>query len=72
MIHKTEYYPNTHGLKNMYNKLLSLGATINNHSVIEYDDTVKQKVISSYINDGESPDMAKYIVDYFEYIYEHR
>ena len=43
MIHKTEYYPNTHGLKNIYNKLLSLGATINNHSVIEYDDTVKQK-----------------------------
>lgn len=57
-MHKTEYYPNTHGLKNIYNKLLSLGATINNHSVIEYDDTVKQ--------------MAKYIVDYFEYIYEHR
>lgn len=45
MMHKTEYYPNTHGLKNIYNKLLSLGATINNHSV------------------GESPDMAKYIVD---------
>lgn len=37
-MHKTEYYPNT------------LGATINNHSVIEYDDTVKQKVISSYIS----------------------
>lgn len=72
MIHKTEYYPSTHGLKNIYNKLLSLGATITNHSVIEYDDTVKQKVISSYISDGESPDMAKYIVDYFEYIYEHR
>lgn len=49
MMHKTEYYPNTHGLKNIYNKLLSLGATINNHSVIEYDDTVKQVDYFEYI-----------------------
>lgn len=27
---------------------------------------------ATIISDGESPDMAKYIVDYFEYIYEHR
>jgi hypothetical protein len=36
---------------------------------IEYDDSVRNKVVSSYIKDGETKEMAEYIVDYFEYIY---
>lgn len=36
---------------------------------IEYDNSVRNKVIDSYMEDGETKEMAQYIVDYFEYIY---
>lgn len=36
---------------------------------IEYDNSVRDKVIDSYMEDGETKEMAQYIVDYFEYIY---
>lgn len=36
---------------------------------IEYDNSVRDKVIDSYMEDGETKGMAQYIVDYFEYIY---
>lgn len=60
-------------LRNIYSKLLTLGGTIDIPEVgimtIEYDNSVRDKVIDSYIEDGETKEMAQYIVDYFEYIY---
>ena len=68
-----EHYPSKEGLKNIYGKLLKSGGTIVIPEVgdmtIEYDDSVRNKVVSSYIKDGETKEMAEYIVDYFEYIY---
>lgn len=72
-----EYRPSVEGLKNIYSKLLTLGGTIDIPEVgimtIEYDnsvrDSVRDKVIDSYMEDGETKGMAQYIVDYFEYIY---
>ena len=68
-----EYYPSKEGLKNIYGKLLKSGGTIVIPEVgdmtIEYDDSVRNKVVSSYIKDGGTKEMAEYIVDYFEYIY---
>lgn len=32
-------------------------------------NSVRDKVIDSYMEDGETKGMAQYIVDYFEYIY---
>lgn len=59
--------------KNIYSKLLTLGGTIDIPEVgimtIEYDNSVRDKVIDSYMEDGETKGMAQYIVDYFEYIY---
>lgn len=59
--------------KNIYSKLLTLGGTIDIPEVgimtIEYDNSVRDKVIDSYMEDGETKEMAQYIVDYFEYIY---
>lgn len=61
------------GLKNIYSKLLTLGGTIDIPEVgimtIEYDNSVRDKVIDSYMENGETKEMAQYIVDYFEYIY---
>lgn len=34
-----------------------------------YINSVRDKVIDSYMEDGETKEMAQYIVDYFEYIY---
>lgn len=60
-----EYRPSVEGLKNIYSKLLTLGGTIDIPEVgimtIEYDNSVME--------DGETKEMAQYIVDYFEYIY---
>lgn len=57
----------------IYSKLLTLGGTIDIPEVgimtIEYDNSVRDKVIDSYMEDGETKGMAQYIVDYFEYIY---
>lgn len=57
----------------IYSKLLTLGGTIDIPEVgimtIEYDNSVRDKVIDSYMEDGETKEMAQYIVDYFEYIY---
>lgn len=68
-----EYRPSVEGLKNIYSKLLTLGGTIDIPEVgimtIEYDNSVRDKVIDSYMEDGETKEMAQYIVDYFEYIY---
>lgn len=68
-----EYRPSVEGLKNIYSKLLTLGDTIDIPEVgimtIEYDNSVRDKVIDSYMEDGETKGMAQYIVDYFEYIY---
>lgn len=54
-------------------KLLTLGGTIDIPEVgimtIEYDNSVRDKVIDSYMENGETKEMAQYIVDYFEYIY---
>lgn len=63
----------TFSRKNIYSKLLTLGGTIDIPEVgimtIEYDNSVRDKVIDSYMEDGETKEMAQYIVDYFEYIY---
>lgn len=60
-------------IKNIYSKLLTLGGTIDIPEVgimtIEYDNSVRDKVIDSYMENGETKEMAQYIVDYFEYIY---
>ena len=57
----------------IYSKLLTLGGTIDipegGIMTIKYDNSVRDKVIDSYIEDGETKEMAQYIVDYFEYIY---
>lgn len=60
-----EYRPSVEGLKNIYSKLLTLVGIM----TIEYDNSVRDKVIDSYMEDGETKEMAQYIVDYFEYIY---
>lgn len=73
-----EYRPSVEGLKNIYSKLLTLGGTIDIPEVgimtIEYDNSVRDKVMDSYMEDWETKGMAQYIVDYFEYImgYERR
>ena len=68
-----EYYPSNEGLKNIYSKFIKFGSTIEIPEVgdmtIEYNNAIKDSVINSYIEDGETEEMAKYIVDYFEYIY---
>lgn len=68
-----DYRPSVEGLKNIYSKLLTLGGTIDIPEVgimtIEYDNSVRDKVIDSYMENGETKEMAQYIVDYFEYIY---
>lgn len=60
-------------IKEYIYKLLTLGGTIDIPEVgimtIEYDNSVRDKVIDSYMEDGETKGMAQYIVDYFEYIY---
>lgn len=70
---QTGLYTQKEGLKNIYSKLLTLGGTIDIPEVgimtIEYDNSVRDKVIDSYMEDGETKGMAQYIVDYFEYIY---
>lgn len=33
---------------------------------------IREKVINSYIEDGEDKETAQFIVDYFEYIYGKR
>lgn len=62
-----EYRPSVEGLRNIYSKLLTLGGIIDIPEVgimtIEYDNSVRD------IEDGETKEMAQYIVDYFEYIY---
>lgn len=68
-----EYYPSNEGLKNIYSKFIKFGSTIEIPEVggatIEYNEAIKDSVINSYIEDGETEEMANYIVDYFEYIY---
>lgn len=53
-----EYRPSVEGLKNIYSKLLTLGGTIDIPEVgimtIEYDNSVRDKVIDSYMEDGET------------------
>lgn len=48
-----EYRPSVEGLKNIYSKLLTLGGTIDIPEVgimtIEYDNSVRDKVIDSYM-----------------------
>lgn len=52
-----EYRPSVEGLKNIYSKLLTLGGTI---------DIPEVGIMTI---EGETKEMAQYIVDYFEYIY---
>lgn len=62
-----EYRPSVEGLKNIYSKLLTLGGTIDIPEVgimtIEYDNSVRDKVIDSYMEDGETKGMAQYIYE---------
>ena len=62
-----EYRPSVEGLKNIYSKLLTLGGTIDIPEVgimtIEYDNSVRDKVIDSYMEDGETKEMAQYIYE---------
>lgn len=37
-----------------------------------YINDIREKVINSYIEDGEDKETAQFIVDYFEYIYGKR
>lgn len=55
-IKAVEYYPSNKGLKNIYS----------------YTNDIREKVINSYIEDGEDKETAQFIVDYFEYIYGKR
>lgn len=62
-----EYRPSVEGLRNIYSKLLTLGGIIDIPEVgimtIEYDNSVRDKVIDSYIEDGETKEMAQYIYE---------
>ena len=63
-IKAVEYYSSNKGLKNIYSKFLKFGST--------EDNDIREKVINSYIEDGEDKETAQFIVDYFEYIYGKR
>lgn len=68
-----EYYPSNEGLKNIYSKLLKFGSIEDlDNSILLYTNDIRKKVINSYIEDGETKEMAQFIVDYFEYIYGKR
>ena len=68
-----EYYPSNEGLKNIYSKFLKFGSTEDfDNLILFYTNDIREKVINSYIEDGEDKETAQFIVDYFEYIYGKR
>lgn len=61
------------GLKNIYSKFLKFGSTEDfDNLILFYTNDIREKVINSYIEDGEDKETAQFIVDYFEYIYGKR
>lgn len=72
-IKAVEYYPSNNGLKNIYSKFLKFGSTEDfDNLILFYTNDIREKVINSYIEDGEDKETAQFIVDYFEYIYGKR
>lgn len=72
-IKAVEYYPPNKGLKNIYSKFLKFGSTEDfDNLILFYTNDIREKVINSYIEDGEDKETAQFIVDYFEYIYGKR
>lgn len=68
-----EYYPSNEGLKNIYSKFLKFGSIEDfNNLTLSYTNDIREKVINSYMEDGEDKETAQFIVDYFEYIYGKR
>lgn len=68
-----EYYPSNEGLKNIYSKFLKFGSIEDlDNLILLYTNDIREKVINSYIEDGEDKETAQFIVDYFEYIYGKR
>lgn len=68
-----EYYPSNEGLKNIYSKFLKFGSIEDfDNLILFYTNDIREKVINSYIEDGEDKETAQFIVDYFEYIYGKR
>lgn len=72
-IKAVEYYHSNKDLKNIYSKFLKFGSTEDfDNLILFYTNDIKEKVINSYIEDGEDKETAQFIVDYFEYIYGKR
>ena len=72
-IKAVEYYPSNKGMKNIYSKFLKFGSTEDfDNLILFYTNDIREKVINSYIEDGEDKETAQFIVDYFEYIYGKR
>ena len=69
MINIVEYNPSIKGLERVNQKLLDNGAIVDNNS-LSFDESTYNAVVNSYIEDGETSEMAKYIVDYFIWIYK--
>lgn len=72
-IKAVEYYPSNKDLKNIYSKFLKFGSTEDfDNLILFYTNDIREKVINSYIEDGEDKETVQFIVDYFEYIYGKR
>lgn len=59
-IKAVEYYPSNKGLKNIYSKFLKFGSTEDfDNLILFYTNDIREKVINSYIEDGEDKETAQ-------------